>query len=381
MRFCLMVLLLSVLMTACKKQDDTIGVKDWLVVPVFYATNRAYDGANGEISYSDEPNNKGLLFGVKNVVLPKPTDIDLTEERLQRNCWRLVHAKYAGQTPDVREFPLPNNLFASDKIVKAFKDYASTTGASDSVIFVHGCCANFETSMKRAAKVAAHMESPVLLYDWVSPVGFRSYLQNETRVRQTTDDFCRFLSRVDSIADPGSITLLGHSMGAQFVDEALVRRAILSTAVKQEPYREVILSNADVDARSFLKHAADISANANKVRIYISSKDQPLRASALAHGGYERLGEPDKLVGQLVGLKATDVIDISEAASGHEIPFAIVAGFHQGDQTKLNQFNFEKITPGYLYLKKSVNGQTLSVHNNSDSGSCVACKYQGARIR
>ncbi|MBX9876935.1 MAG: alpha/beta hydrolase [Candidatus Obscuribacterales bacterium] len=372
---CLLVAFVLVCLTACTpKQDETLSVKDWLVVPVFYATNRVYDGINGAISYSDDPNNKGLLFGVKNMVVPAPVMIDLSPVNLNRNCWRLVHSKNAGQMPTVKDVLLPDNQIAADKIVTAFKNYAAGAGTGDSIIFVHGCCANFDTSMKRAAKVAANMGSPVLLYDWVSPIGFRRYLQNETRVKQTTDDFCRFLNKIDTIAEPNTVTLLGHSMGAQFVDEALVRRAIRSNIAKLKPYREVIMSNADVDARSFLKHTTEFTGNAKQTRIYISSNDKPLKYSALAHGGYERLGEPRSLLKDLVGINATEVIDITEANTGHEIPFSILASLHSNNPKLLgSKFKLQKVAPGFATIKKLTNEMPASVHNEPRSESCVAC--------
>lgn len=372
---CLLVAFVLVCLTACTpKQDETLSVKDWLVVPVFYATNRVYDGAGGEISYSDEPNNKGLLFGVKNMVVPAPPAIDLSPANLKRNCWRLVHLTNAGQMPVVTDLALPDSKIAADKIVAAFKNYAIVTGTGDSIIFVHGCCANFDTSMKRAAKVAANMGSPVLLYDWVSPIGFRRYLQNETRVKQTTDDFCRFLNKIDSIADPNTVTILGHSMGAQFVDEALVRRAIRGSIAKLKPYREVIMSNADVDARSFLKHTTEFVGNAKQTRIYISSNDKPLKYSALAHGGYERLGEPKTLLKDLVGIKSTEVIDITEANTGHEIPFSILASLHSNNPKLLgNKLKLQKIGPSFATIKKLTKDTPASVHNEPSSGSCVVC--------
>lgn len=372
---CLLVAFVIVCLTACTpKQDETLSVKDWLVVPVFYATNRVDDGTSNDISYLDEPNNKGLLFGVKNMVVPAPSQIDLSPANLKRNCWRLVHSTNAGQMPVVTDLALPDSKIAADKIIAAFKSYAVGTGTGDSIIFVHGCCANFDTSMKRAAKVAANMGLPVLLYDWVSPIGFRRYLQNETRVKQTTDDFCRFLNKIDSIADPSTVTILGHSMGAQFVDEALVRRAIRQTVAKLKPYREVIMSNADVDARSFLKHTTEFVGNARKTRIYISSNDKPLKYSALAHGGYERLGEPKTLLKDLVGIKATEVIDITEANTGHEIPFSILASLHSNNPKLLGKkLKLQKIGPGFATIKKLVNETPDSAHNEPRSGSCVAC--------
>jgi esterase/lipase superfamily enzyme len=340
-------------------KDDTIGVRDWLIVPVFYATNRVYSGLDGSVAYSDEPNNSGLLFGVKNVAVPKPTATSLAPEKLRQMRWQevLEDPTKAGQVPPVvqQTCPMKDRLLSRDEVVQSFQSYVSSTGANDSVIFVHGCCANFDTSMARAGKIAAHLGTAVLLYDWVSPVGFSKYLQNETRVKQTMDGFCRFLSQVDKVFDPGTVTLFGHSMGSEFVDEAMVRRAIVSSFTPLKPFREIIMSNADTDARTFLQHSSEFASNASIVRLYISRNDDRLNASAFAHGGFERLGEPGSLVTQLAQLKGQTVIDITEADTGHEIPFSIVAALHANNNSLLSPaFTLEKCEPGYFCLKRQL---------------------------
>src|SRR5277367_5343588 len=56
------------------KQSSTSATlpKEWLVVPVFYATNRAFAGEDSNAAYSEVPNANGLLFGVKNIATPVP---------------------------------------------------------------------------------------------------------------------------------------------------------------------------------------------------------------------------------------------------------------------------------------------------------------------
>lgn len=334
-------------------KDDTKGVKNWLIVPVYFATNRKYIGSNGSIVYSDDPNNKELLFGVKNIAVPAAPPFAPTDEKCKKMHWQAVtqDESNAGKAPDVNQdnCGLKDQLIPREEVAKSFESYKSSSGAPDSIIFVHGCCANFDTSMKRAAKVSAHLGSPILLYDWVSPVGFSRYLQNETRVQQTMDDFCRFLGNVEKISDPSSITLLGHSMGALFIDQAMVRRAIKNECAPLSKFHEIIMSNADVDAQSFLEHEQEFSGNGSNVRIFVSRDDDRLSTSATAHGGFPRLGAPGELLNTLAKSKNVSVYDITQLDTGHEIPFACVASLHgNGDAKPEQNFNVERLEPGYF---------------------------------
>lgn len=355
----LSIIIISVGLTSCglrKARDDTKGVTNWLVVPVFYATNRKYAGTDGSIVYSDDPNNSGLLFGVKNIAVPAAPPFKPTAEKCEKMQWQAVESSKPGVPPEISQekCSLKDKILAREEIIKDFDSYKTTSGTLNSVIFVHGCCANFDTSMKRAAKVGAHLGTPVLLYDWVSPVGFSRYLQNETRVQQTTDDFCRFLNNVEKISEPGSVTLLGHSMGATFVDQAMVRRAIKNECAPLKPFREIIMSNADVDAETFLKHVEEFAGNGSKVRIYFSTDDDRLSTSATAHGGFPRLGAPGNLLDELASAKNITLYDITQLDTGHEIPFSAVAAIRESGDAPTG-FTLERREPGYFRVSAAKN--------------------------
>lgn len=350
-------------------KDDTIGVTNWLVVPVFYTTNRQYIGSEGAIAYAEDPSSSGVSFGVKNVIVPAPTAASITADKLKKMCWQdLTCAEAdAGKQPTFspEQCQLKNQILSKEGLVKSLRAYSTASGVHDSVVFAHGCCATFDTSMRRAAKIAANMGSAVVLYDWVSPVGFNKYLQNETRLEQTIDDFCLFLNNMEKVTSPRNITLLGHSMGAEFVDQAMVRRAIKNAYVKCKPFREIIMSNADIDARSFLNHSAAFAGNASAVRIYISTDDDRLNASSLAHGSFVRLGAPGPLLSELAQAKNLTVVDITAGDSGHEIPFSVVTALHTGKGASLAKgFTLEKREPGYFCLTKI--GGTASAAGKPD---------------
>ncbi len=340
-------------------QDKKAVIQDWLVVPVFYATNRVSLGTSDVESYSEQTNPKGLVFGVRNFAVPLPFNTPIDEATQMKMGWQRIHAlkKKHAEAPefDSTKCVVKDKVLSRSEIVPAFEGYRDSTGNPENIIYVHGCCAGFDTVMRRAAMVASHTQAPVLAYDWVSPKGFQKYLVNETMIDQTLDDFCKFMNKVETIMDPKTMTLIGHSMGAELVDQAMVRRAQLMKINPTMPkFKEVIMSNADVDVLSFLKHGNDFVSNAEKTRIYFSTNDKRLRLSTFVHGGFLRLGAPGSSIAELVKLKGADCIDITANNTGHDLPYWLVANMHKYNNVgPVKGFELKEKAPGYLLLERS----------------------------
>jgi esterase/lipase superfamily enzyme len=267
-------------------------------------------------------------------VAPRPERMPVEDSTIKEMCWRSVDIPESEKEP-VKPRPgvnanVPDRKMSGDEIVAAVRKYMESSGKTEIVIFVHGCCATFDTSMERAARVAAHMQVPVILYDWVSPKGFSRYLENETLLEQTQDGFFDFLAEVETLFPERPITLIGHSMGAQFLDSALTRRFERYSCKGEIPrYKEIIFASADVDALSYIRHAEKVAANGKTTRIYVNNKDDRLDASSFAHGGFSRLGAPGNLLPGLCNTPGQDVIDDTALKPGHELPFDLVANMHR----------------------------------------------------
>lgn len=338
-------------------KDDTIGVRKWLIIPVFYATNRVASPNGTSIEYEEAENEGGLTFGVKNVAIPAPDPELFPTDKIATKSWYEVERpeSEAGKTPpvDPEKTTLKDRRMSEAECLRDLRSYTTSIGAKNCVLFAHGCCATFDTSIKRAARIAARMGTPVILYDWVSPVGFSKYLQNETRMQQSMDDFYSLMTKVEKTVTPQNLTLLGHSMGAEFIDEALVRRAVRLGNKPTTPLKAIIMASGDMDARTVLHHASIYPTNAQTAQFFVSTDDDRLNASAMAHGNFERLGAPGPLLPQLVGIKNATVIDITASEGGHEIPFPVLAALHgHGDTALGSQYTLEKSDAGYLVLKK-----------------------------
>ncbi len=347
--------------TARSTQDKDAIIQDWLVVPVFFATNRTSQAINGIDSYSEKANPNGLTFGVINLAVPLPYNAPVDDASQTKMQWQRMHVAVKKHTAapefDKDKCTIQNKVFSRDEIVPAFNAYRQSTGNPETVIYVHGCCTTFDTVMRRAAMVASHTQTPVLAYDWVSPTGLRNYLVNQTMADQTKDDFCKFLTKVETLIDPKTTTLIAHSMGNQLVDEAMVRRAELMSVNPSIPkYKELVMSNADVDAIAFLKHGEEFAINGEKTRIYFSTFDKRLRLSTFVHGGFKRVGMPGDLLPQLIKIKDTECIDITANNTGHELPYWLVANMHKYNGVgPARGFELKQQPPGYLLLVRGSN--------------------------
>jgi len=356
---------LFLILTACSTmmglapvKESTERISDWLIVPVFYATNRVRNTDSNAIDYIEQKNDKGLLFGIKNIIIPYPASPSLAHDTMEHMGWQSIHLQNPlppGEVPPIlQEHKMPDQEFSAAQMVKAFDKYYGITGSDEAVLFIHGCCATYKTSMERAAKLTVQMGAPVVVYDWVSPIGFTHYLANETLAEQSYDDFCKFLDAVAKYVPPANTTLIGHSMGAAFVDEALVRRFQRTYGGQVLPkYREIILSQPDIDARSYLKHDKHIVSQAEKTRIFMVLDDSRLKASSLAHGRFERLGRPGPLLSNLCQLDKQDIIDMTITGIGHNLPYNFIASMHRTGTINEEGYKAIRKEPHLFVLEKT----------------------------
>ncbi len=349
-------------------KDTDVDVRDWLVVPIFYATNRARGANPKDIDYIEQKNNRGLFFGVKNIAVPYPSDVVVTKEAMNKMGWRTIHLDKPlaeGQKlmmPKDNLYKVPDRELAVTEVVNAFDNYRGITKSDEAVLFIHGCCATFKKTMERAAKLAAQMQIPVVVYDWVSPIGFTHYLENETLAEQTYDDFCGFLDSVAKYVPIAKTILIGHSMGGTFIDTALVRRYQRGyNGVELPKYKEIVLSQPDVDARAYLKHNKHIVSQAEKTRIFMVMNDGRLNASAMAHGHFERLGCPGRLLGDLIQFDKQDIIDMTVSGIGHELPANFIASMHRNGTINQDGYTSVLKQPHLVVLQKA----TTPVSDNS----------------
>lgn len=342
-------------------KEDTSKVKDWLVVPVHYATTRKR-AAGAALDYLEQRSEKqGLQFGVRNVLIPCPALVEINDETAKRLGWVRIHLDTP--LPNGKRPPFPGQEkcliqdceLSNQEMISHFDKYRADSGSEKVIFFAHGCCATFIASLERSAKIAASMQVPLVVFDWNSPRGFTKYLENETTALQSYDDFYAFLQAVEKYVPASNTILIGHSMGANFVDNALVRRSVRDDFnIPTAKYAEVIFCEPDIDARAYINHNKKIAELAERIRIYFNATDGRLDASATAHGGFERLGRPGELITKLSAIPSQYMIDITGCALGHEIPFFVVPRFSFARSKSLQEVGYEskEVNPNYFIVEK-----------------------------
>lgn len=355
--FCSLICACKLMTDLAPVHEDTSKVRDWIACPVFFATTRKPDA---KLQFGEEPSYDMFRFGVRNVVVPAPTKISLRKENIDKLGWRLIHLDKPlenGQKPDVpTDCKIADRDFSKEELAEFFDKYQDESGIEKIVIFVHGCCATFPTSLERAAKLESHMQRPLVVFDWASPKGFTKYLQNETLAEQNYDRFYNFMNAVEKKIKPHEIILLGHSMGTRIMEEGLLRRAERARLnLPYEKFSETIFCQPDSDARYFINHNDDIASQSEKTEIFYNAMDGRLEASATAHGGYPRLGRPGPLLNMLCKTNNQSMIDITAAAMGHEIAFWVVSDLSNGIDVKNQGYEFIEDQKNHFVLKHKSN--------------------------
>lgn len=337
--------------------EDTSKVQDWIVCPVFFATTRKPDSKQ---EFTEEPSYDMFRFGVRNVIVPAPTKVALQKDTMDKLGWKLIHLDKPlenGLKPEIpADCKVKDQDFTKEEVAAFFDKYQDESGIDKIVFFVHGCCATFQTSLERAAKLESHMKRPLVVFDWASPRGFTKYLQNETLAEQNYDRFYAFMNAVEEKISPHEIILLGHSMGTRILEEGLLRRSERARLrVPYEKFSETIFCQPDSDARYFINHNKEIVSQSERTEIFYNSMDGRLEASGTAHGGYPRLGRPGELLNTLCKFDNQSMIDVTAAAMGHEIAFWVVSDFSNKVDVKSQGYEMVEDRKNHFILKHKLN--------------------------
>jgi esterase/lipase superfamily enzyme len=189
------------------------------------------------------------------------------------------------------------------------------------VVFAHGYNNTFPEGLYRQAQMLHDFGTPAVAvhYAWPSAANPRLYLYDRDSAffaRDGLDSLLRTLGR--SQAD--RIVVVGHSMGAQVVVEALRQMALTGAPGFFDKLYAVVLMAPDVDVDLFHSEVRPLARMDIPWFIFISSRDRALRMSSFARGQRERLGSLSDLRG-VADLDVT-VIDLSGVDSvdplGHQ---------------------------------------------------------------
>lgn len=161
----------------------------------------------------------------------------------------------------------------------------------EAVVFVHGFNNNFAEGLYRSAQLATDFDLPGVLvhYSWPSRSNVLGYAYDRDSVLFARDGLVDLLGDLQA-AGARKILLIGHSLGAELVMEALRQAAIAQKQALFSDISGVVLISPDIAVDVFATQADAIGPLPQPFVIFTSERDRALRLSARLTGQSDRLG-------------------------------------------------------------------------------------------
>ncbi|MBI3567703.1 MAG: alpha/beta hydrolase [Gemmatimonadetes bacterium] len=206
----------------------------------------------------------------------------------------------------------------------AAADARAAARGDGAVLYVHGYATSFARGVAQSAETAhrAGYAGPFILFAWPAHTALatwptpkmlisHAYRDDSVAAARSAAAFRAAVMVVREAVRPGALTVVGHSMGAQLVAEALSAPGPEHDALAAQPLRAIAFFAADIGAIWFRDSVAPaIAPLAARRVVYASSADKMLALSRLVNHA-PRLGQ----VGTARFLRdaGVEVVDVSRA--------------------------------------------------------------------
>lgn len=232
----------------------------------------------------------------------------------------------ASSRPDPnRNFTASNYAPLSDNsamIAELNRRLASRPPAQREVfVFVHGYNNNFAEGLFRNAQIVHDYDigSVPIHFSWASAASFTRYLYDRDSAFIARTGLAKTLELV-SKTNANGIVLVGHSMGAVVIMEALRTLSLEKRQDVLKRIKGVLLAAPDLDPDLFRSQIADINPLPQPFTIVVSRRDFALDISRRLAGGEPRIGSGHDIA--FLQKKNVQVLDISQVDSGGHSVFA-----------------------------------------------------------
>lgn len=215
----------------------------------------------------------------------------------------------------VAQTPIPDRRAFVTAVNAALARHPS--GKREAFVFVHGFNVTFAEGLYRHAQISHDFASTgvSISYSWPSAGMVAAYATDRESAliaRDGLEDLIRLLAETRL----SNIVLLGHSMGAFVVMEAVRQLAIRGERAALARVHAVVLMAPDIDLEVFRRQVRQISDARIPIYVFASSRDRALALSSFLRGSNARLGlvtDPAKIA----GLPVT-VIDVSDLQANND---------------------------------------------------------------
>jgi esterase/lipase superfamily enzyme len=282
-------------------------------VAVWYATDRARDGAASDSGPGYGDGRGDIAHGVADVRLPPVHVAGRLEAPALASAGSVADRRWHVYLDSAR--PLERDAFMAD--LGGALDMAARR---EILVYVHGFNTDFGMSVRRAAQLAHDLDygGVPLAFAWPSAgtmSGYLADLNNADWAAPHLAETLRLLAR-DSGAE--RIDLIAHSMGSRVLVHALDALAHGRVAADPPLFGEVIFAAPDVDAEIFAAAVPHIRPLADRFTLYVSSSDIALATSKKLAGGHLRAGESGPGMVVIADMDTVDASAVGDDLFGHE---------------------------------------------------------------
>jgi esterase/lipase superfamily enzyme len=235
------------------------------------------------------------------------------EVNIRPTGYKEITSRLPFYVPDTNKEVMMLKEFPEEKLWQAFEQAANDADENKVVLFVHGYNINFIKGCNRAAifQQTLNEHSRMLLFSWPSDGTLVSYTRDEADIEWSQHYLEAVIEKLSRIYGPQRLNIVAHSLGARGVFRAM---QLISRKDNKKHVNELVFMAPDIDAEVFRLAFPDLKKIANRITLYSSENDQPLRLSNEVHGN-PRLGEAGE---NLVVIKGMDTIDVS-ISGGREV--------------------------------------------------------------
>lgn len=188
-------------------------------------------------------------------------------------------------------------------------------------IFVHGYNNNFADSIFRNAQIIHdyNISAVPLHYAWASGGSLPLYVFDRDSALVARVGLAETIEIAAQTKATG-VVLVGHSMGAYVVMEALRDLATSGRGQYLKRLRGVVLAAPDIDEDVFQSQVRDIGVLPKPFTIIVSRRDRALGLSRRIAGGHPRVGSGSDIA--MLQQKNITVLDVSDLDGGSHSVFA-----------------------------------------------------------
>ena len=287
-----------------------VEMRDYVKVPVFYATTRKVAGDDARNVYGADRGK--LQYGVSWVGIPR------------------IHEAGQLESPSVftltfREDPAKHVMLLEVKASPKERWYGDLQSsiragnANQTFVFIHGYNVAFADAARRTAQIKYDLGfvGPAILFSWPSHGKEALYLADEANAEWSVPLLAEFLVELRKRTGSTTVHIIAHSLGNRVLSRAM-ERIDIDPGIQPKPvFQQVMLAAPDMDAEVFREQLAPrMRKLARGITLYGSNDDRAILASKKAHQ-IARAGEGGTNLPIIPGIDSVDVTGLDPSFLAH----------------------------------------------------------------